>query len=602
MQRVIILNILKKIKFKRYVSLLCILALLIGTVLAVLLIRYGSENTSTANIKYVDMNASYPALKKALDLDIKSHTEDSKIKLNWLEILAYITAKNGNSFSGYKSSDIDTLVKKLNKGKSMAELSKGMKYYNYYLEIYNSIFGEYVGEYSVQTLTEYGTYRFDERYGLKAFFPLAKGYAYTHYDDFGAKREYGYQRPHLGHDLLSSLGTPVIAVESGIIEEMGWNEYGGWRIGIRSFDQTRYYYYAHLRKNHPFRAGLKKGDTVTAGDVIGYVGRTGYSKTENTDGMEVNHLHLGVQLIFDEKTKDTNEIWIDLYAICKLLSQNSTIVERNNAIKEYDRKYDVIIPSAVSASDSKATEEEGISVPVMMYHSITPKPQSGNLYEITPDALEQDLKYIKEHNFNTVNVEDLRKYVYEGVDLPPNPIMLTFDDGFYNNVYYGLPLLKEYGCKAVLSFVGQYSEANTQTGDINPKYSYLTWDQVKDVYADGTIELQNHTWDMHGSYPRNGSKRKKWESMEDYSAAFKGDITKLQDKIQELTGYKPIAFTYPYGAISPESKDLLKEMGFVASFSCYEGVSKIVENDPDCLFGIKRFRRDYRRPLSSLVQ
>ncbi len=47
---------------------------------------------------------------------------------------------------------------------------------------------------------------------------------------------------------MGSIGTPIIAVESGTIEALGWNQYGGWRIGIRSFDKKRYYYYAHLRK------------------------------------------------------------------------------------------------------------------------------------------------------------------------------------------------------------------------------------------------------------------------------------------------------------------------------------------------------------------
>ena len=69
----------------------------------------------------------------------------------------------------------------------------------------------------------------------------------------------------------------MIAVESGRVEALGWNQYGGWRIGIRSFDGKRYYYYAHLRKDYPYQSNLKEGSLVTAGDVIGYLGHTGYS-------------------------------------------------------------------------------------------------------------------------------------------------------------------------------------------------------------------------------------------------------------------------------------------------------------------------------------
>lgn len=65
--------------------------------------------------------------------------------------------------------------------------------------------------------------------------------------------------------LYIPIGTPIIAVESGYVEAIGWNQYGGWRIGIRSFDGKRYYYYAHLRQNYPYREQLKEGDVVTAG-------------------------------------------------------------------------------------------------------------------------------------------------------------------------------------------------------------------------------------------------------------------------------------------------------------------------------------------------
>lgn len=55
-----------------------------------------------------------------------------------------------------------------------------------------------------------------------------------------------------------------------MVEALGWNQYGGWRVGIRSFDGKRYYYYAHLRQNYPYAEGLEEGSVVTAGDVIGY--------------------------------------------------------------------------------------------------------------------------------------------------------------------------------------------------------------------------------------------------------------------------------------------------------------------------------------------
>ena len=128
---------------------------------------------------------------------------------------------------------------------------------------------------------------------------------------------------------MGGLGTPIVAVEGGVVEAMGWNRYGGWRIGIRSFDSKRYYYYAHLQKDKPFAPGLEVGDIVQAGDLIGFMGRTGYSDRENVNNIETVHLHFGLELVFDESQKECNsEIWIDVYDIVRLLSTHRSSLQK----------------------------------------------------------------------------------------------------------------------------------------------------------------------------------------------------------------------------------------------------------------------------------
>ena len=162
------------------------------------------------------------------------------------------------------------------------------------------------------------------------------------------------QRPkrcgkHLGHDMMGQTGTPIIAVESGYVESLGWNQYGGWRIGIRSFDKKRYYYYAHLRKDYPYQSTLSEGSIVTAGDVIGYMGRTGYSASENTNNIDKTHLHFGLQLIFDESQKEgNNEIWVDCYELMKFLSINRSEAAKVEGTKEWSRVYDMKDPSVTA--------------------------------------------------------------------------------------------------------------------------------------------------------------------------------------------------------------------------------------------------------------
>lgn len=303
-------------------------------------------------IKWVEFNVPYSVMEKTLALDIKSYGKD--IKLNWIELIAYLATKNGGNFKIYKSSNLDKLVKSLNEGHTMSELTADMKHYSYYYEAYSAVLGGLVGEFEIEVddKDNPGSKIFVKKYGLKAFSPIARGYGFSHYDDFGNSRSYGFRRRHLGNDLMGSVGTPIIAVESGIVEAMGWNQYGGWRIGIRSFDGKRYYYYAHMRRNHPYNNTLVEGQVVNAGDVIGYLGMTGYSTKRNVNNIKTPHLHFGMQLIFDESQKESNnEIWVDVYEIVNLLQKNRSAVLKNTELNDYFRVYNIKDPSSPQGSE-----------------------------------------------------------------------------------------------------------------------------------------------------------------------------------------------------------------------------------------------------------
>lgn len=288
-------------------------------------------------IKWVEFHVTEEALAAAYDLDVESYRDE--VHLNWIELLACVGAKTGGKFDKGSVQKIQEAAEKLKDGEhTMAELTKDMEYYDYYLEAYTAVLGGMMGEFTL-----------DGRhvYGLKAFSPIAKGFDYSHYDDFGSSRSYGYARPHLGHDMMGLIGTPIIAVESGYVEALGWNQYGGWRIGIRSFDGKRYYYYAHLRQNYPYAEGLEEGSVVTAGDVIGYMGHTGYSTKENVNNIKTVHLHWGLQLIFDESQKEgNNEIWVDCYALSKFLYRNRCEVEKVGDTREWKRVVPMTDPAA----------------------------------------------------------------------------------------------------------------------------------------------------------------------------------------------------------------------------------------------------------------
>lgn len=305
-------------------------------------------------IHWVEFNVPSDVMEKAFRLDMGTVQEE--VHFNWVELLAYLGAKYGGDFERFRQTDLDAVVEKLKSGSAMEEIAKDMKYYAYYREAYGAVLDGMVGYFEQESGNNKVWLR---KYGLKVFSPIAKNFPYSDFDDFGASRSYGFKRKHLGHDMMGQVGTPVIAVESGYVEALGWNQYGGWRIGIRSFDKKRYYYYAHLRQNYPYQANLKEGSIVTAGDVIGYLGRTGYSTTENTNNITTPHLHFGIQLIFDESQKEgNNEIWINCYEIVKFLRMNQSETVKVEGTKEWTRVYNMKDPGIPENSEGTENLEQ----------------------------------------------------------------------------------------------------------------------------------------------------------------------------------------------------------------------------------------------------
>ncbi len=120
-------------------------------------------------------------------------------------------------------------------------------------------------------------------------FPLPRRSIYSYRSTWGANRSWGGARMHEGTDLFAGHGSPVRSTCYGIVEVKGWNNYGGWRIGLRDLNNV-YHYYAHLSG---YDKSIKQGDIVQPGQVLGWVGSSGYGKP-GTQGKFPPHLHFGL--------------------------------------------------------------------------------------------------------------------------------------------------------------------------------------------------------------------------------------------------------------------------------------------------------------------
>ena len=175
--------------------------------------------------------------------------------------------------------------------------------------------------------------------------------------------------------------------------------------------------------------------------------------------------------------------------------------------------FSVMYSGFVPQTQAVSATEESIKLPIIMYHSISKDTKQQGKYVIDPSKLEDDLIKLKENGYTTITIQQLIDYTENKSDLPSKPIILTFDDGYYNNYCYGFPLLKENNMKAVISPIGKYSDLYSDSDDRNPAYAHIGWDEIKEMIESGLIEFQNHSYDLHhNTNGRTGAKKKTGES------------------------------------------------------------------------------------------
>lgn len=216
---------------------------------------------SEESIEYLKENKEY--MEKDRD-DDRDNTEE--IPAEWIEYITAAMIKSGFSLTQTEQLDND-----------------GSKEFSYEEKLFEQINEQY-------------KMIFDD---LK-YFPIGEdvvGEESISYDNswYGV-RTYGGERVHEGTDIMTSNNVrgyfPVYSMTDGIVEKKGWLRLGGWRIGIRA-PSGGYFYYAHL---YNYADNLEEGDEVRAGQLLGYVGDSGYSEIEGTVGNFDVHLHLGIYI------------------------------------------------------------------------------------------------------------------------------------------------------------------------------------------------------------------------------------------------------------------------------------------------------------------
>ena len=248
----------------------------------------------------------------------------------------------------------------------------------------------------------------------------------------------------------------------------------------------------------------------------------------------------------------------------------------------------------VASADVATISEQGNSqtclgdLTILMYHNTLAKGKKQSVYCINQDSLRKDFQYLKDNDYNVISCKSLLDYVDNGRSLPDKAVILTFDDGYLNNMTYALPLLEEFGYSGLFSVVGDYTIYD-KNGKGAGDFIYFGWDDIAEVSKSQNVEIGLHSYSMHNTRPRLGVSQLKSETDDIYQQVFSDDTQKLVDKLGEL-GVSSNIYAYPYGKYTKISESVLKEKGVIMTLTCNEGINHIYGRRS--LYLLKRINRD----------
>ena len=233
----------------------------------------------------------------------------------------------------------------------------------------------------------------------------------------------------------------------------------------------------------------------------------------------------------------------------------------------------------------------GAEIPIIMYHQISENKSIWGDYVIPLSQLEEDFKYMKNHNINPISFEQLKLYVEKGEKLPENPIIITFDDGERSFLTKVLPLLEEYNFPANVNLVGSLVALYTENGDTDDRYAYLNETDIKLLSNNDLVSLGCHSYNLHSLSGRRGMGKIYGESEEEYKKLIYNDIEKFNENFERITGEKTDIMAYPYGIKNETLKTIVRENGYKITLTCREEKNTLSVGSR--LEDLARFNRPY---------
>lgn len=243
--------------------------------------------------------------------------------------------------------------------------------------------------------------------------------------------------------------------------------------------------------------------------------------------------------------------------------------------------------------DESVLHPETANVPVLIFHSITKEPE--NTSSITADEFASAMEMLHQGGYETVSYQQLIDYVDNGTPLPEKPVVITFDDGYEDNLENAYPILLQYGYCCEIAVIGCYVGRNEYEGSqIIPHFA------LEEVLAlePGVVSIQSHTMRMHMQVDRadlalgrHGVAKRSSETLEEYRSALRKDFSESYQQIAQVVE-APVALTYPYGIYTQEADEAAREMGYPISVTIQLGTNVITVGNRESLRLLNRIGID----------
>ena len=179
-------------------------------------------------------------------------------------------------------------------------------------------------------------------------------------------------------------------------------------------------------------------------------------------------------------------------------------------------------------------------VMIFEYHRVNDESCNTDDYSLSREEFQAHLDYFKANGYHTISLMDFIRAEKYGEELPENPIILTFDDGYEDNYTNMMPMVKAMDMKATMFMAVNYVG----------KENYVTWQELKEMQANG-IEIGSHT---ANHLPLDSSE-----------VTMDNEI-KLSKLLMEWNGLKTIYFfSYPNGVYTDKAIAELKDNNYLAA-------------------------------------